>query len=164
MAATVILEAAASAAQYTDETRAALVATLTDNIAVLLAGDGGEAVTNIHVGARRKDALYPVIYVTHLGTDDTDAELGGVRELQQRFRLYVYNREPKNDGTGQAGVADLGDRVREVLHSNRDRQSDGLWYYLLCSRMVTGPAPVDQAASKIWAAQIDLVCIREVGG
>ena len=162
MASTVILEATASAAQYTDETRAAIVTTLTDNIAVLLAGDGGEAVSNIHAGQRRKDALYPVIYVTHLGTDDNDAELGGVRELTQRFRLYCYNRGPLNDGTVQSGVADLADRARAALHANRDRQSDGLWYYLICGRLLTGPAPNDSANTKIWCAQVDLMCLREV--
>ncbi|MCP5059555.1 MAG: hypothetical protein GY937_22860 [bacterium] len=157
-----ILEAAASAAQYTDETRAAIKTTLEDNIAVLLAGDAGEAVTNIHVGTRRKDALYPSVYIAHIGTDDDDHELGSVRELRQRFRLYVYHRGGKNDGTLEAEVADLADRIKEVLHNNRDRQGDGLWYWLLCGRMVTGPAPSDKAATKIWAAHIDVLVLRSV--
>lgn len=162
MASTVILEAAASAAQYTDETRAALKATLDDNIAVLLAGDGGEAVTNIHIGARRKEALFPVVYIAHTGTDDQDVELGGVRELRQRFRLYVYQRGVLNDGTVQAQVADLADRIKAVLHANRKREAEGLWYDLICGRMVTGPAPSDSASSKIWAAHIDVLIAREV--
>lgn len=166
MAITTITEGDAAAAQYTDETRAALRLTLIepDNLAVLLAGTGGDVVTNIHIGTRRKEAIYPVVYIAHLGTDEDDHELGNVRELRQRFRLYVYQRGPKTDGTVEAQVADLADRIKAVLNANRNRSADGLWYYLRCGRLVTGPAPSDSAATKIWAAHIDVLCLRSVGG
>ena len=157
MAATVILEAAAAAAQYTDTTRDALKTTLTANIAVLLAGTGGEAVTDVHVGTWRKAALYPVIYILHTTTQDGDSEFGA-RELRQSFRIYVYQRGALNDGTLEQQVVDLADRVREVLHSNRNRQADSLWYDLQCQRLVS----VGMRDAQLRGAHIDVVVSRMV--
>jgi hypothetical protein len=162
MAVTVLSEGDAAAAMWTDETLAGLKAVLDANLAIILAGTGGEALAAVHVGGRKKDAKFPVAYLLHLSTDDRDAELSGGRELTQRFRLILYIRGDQNDGTLEARISDLADRAKAALHANQNRSADSLWHYLICGRLIVGPAPSDRSNTYLRGAQIDVTVVRMV--
>ena len=151
-----LTEAAAAAALYTKDTMVALQECLQSNVAVLLSQGRTVAAANIKLGTHEAAPEYPIIFIAHHRTVDGDTEIAAVRHLVQRFRIYCYdNASGGGDWQGiEQGVAGLADRVKEVLHNNRDLQADTLWYDLMCTEVITGQLHGQRFT---WGAQIDVV-------
>jgi len=155
MAVNTITEATAAGAQYIDSILTGIYDCLTDatNLAVLKAGDDTVLASSIHVGTRAASPVFPSIYLAHLRTRQRDAELGGTRDTEGVYRIYAWHKSAEGEETLERDVAKLADRIAAVLHANRDRQSDGLWYDLIVDSILTGGSRGEQS---LRGAQIDV--------